>query len=110
MADVVDEAVANVRELGPFEAYRAWRPRQSARHERDGDRCPDERRHGRRRQGHGRREELREIARTLLARVTLRVIIGGGRAPRRAAGVRHDPAEADRLIFDARCVHNLVTY
>jgi len=56
-------------------------------------------------------KEMREIARALLAEGDVRVIIGWEAARRGARPVFvTDPAEADRLIFDARCVHNLVTY
>jgi len=55
--------------------------------------------------------ELREIARTLLTDGTVRVIIGWEDARRGARPVFiTDPADTDRLIFDTRCVHNLVTY
>jgi len=55
--------------------------------------------------------ELRELARTLLADGTVRVIIGWEHARRGARPVFiTDPADTDRLIFDTRCVHNLVTY
>jgi ferredoxin len=56
-------------------------------------------------------KELRAIARALLAEGDVRVIIGWEAARRGARPLFvTDPAEADRLIFDARCVHNLVTY
>jgi len=56
-------------------------------------------------------KELREIARELLEAGDVRVIIGWEDARRGARPVFvTDPAEADKLIFDARCVHNLVTY
>jgi ferredoxin len=55
--------------------------------------------------------ELRDLARQLLADRTVAVVIGYEEGPR---GVRPafvtDPAGADRLVFDARCVHNLAVY
>jgi formate dehydrogenase subunit beta len=55
--------------------------------------------------------ELRELARRLLGEGTVKVVIGYEEGPR---GVRPamitDPAQAERLVFDARCVHNLATY
>jgi len=55
--------------------------------------------------------ELRELARKLLGDGTVKVVIGYEEGPR---GVRPamitDPAQAERLVFDARCVHNLATY
>jgi formate dehydrogenase subunit beta len=56
-------------------------------------------------------KELREIARTLLSEGTVRVIIGYENARRGARPVFvTDPADTVKLIFDARCVHDLVTY
>jgi formate dehydrogenase (coenzyme F420) beta subunit len=55
--------------------------------------------------------ELRELARKLLTDGEVRVIIGWEAARRGARPVFvSDPAETDKLIFDTRCVHNLVTY
>jgi len=55
--------------------------------------------------------ELRELARTLLTEGTVRVIIGWEHARRGARPVFiTDPADTDKLVFDTRCVHNLVTY
>ena len=55
--------------------------------------------------------ELREIARRLLNDGDVRVIIGWEKARRGARPVFvTDSADVDKLIFDARCVHNLVTY
>jgi len=55
--------------------------------------------------------ELRELARTLLTDGSVRVIIGWEHARRGARPVFvTDPADTDKLIFDTRCVHNLVTY
>jgi formate dehydrogenase subunit beta len=55
--------------------------------------------------------ELRDLARKLLADATVEVVIGYEEGPR---GVRPafvtDAARADRLVFDARCVHNLAVY
>ncbi len=55
--------------------------------------------------------ELRELARKLLGDGAVKVVIGYEEGPR---GVRPvmitDPAQAERLVFDARCVHNLATY
>ena len=55
--------------------------------------------------------DLRRIARELLEAGDVRVVIGweNGRRGARPVFVT-DPAAADRLIFDTRCVHNLVTY
>ena len=55
--------------------------------------------------------ELREIAGKLLADGDVRVIIGWEHARRGARPVFiTQPDEADKLIFDRRCVHNLATY
>ena len=64
--------------------------------------------------------ELRELARSLLASGSVKVVIGyenveAARWPEEGPrGVRPsfvtDPAEADRLVFDARCVQNLAAY
>jgi len=55
--------------------------------------------------------ELCELARKLLADGSVKVVIGYEEGPR---GVRSifvtDPAQAERLIFDTRCVHNLAAY
>lgn len=55
--------------------------------------------------------ELRDLAARLLAEGVVRVVIGWEEGPR---GVRPafvtTPADAERLVFDARCVHNLAAY
>jgi ferredoxin len=55
--------------------------------------------------------ELRALARGLLADGAVKVVIGWQEGPR---GVRPafvtDPADAERLVFDARCAHNLAAY
>ena len=65
-------------------------------------------------------KELRELARSLLASGAVKVVIGYEEIPTARwpeegpRGVRPafvtDPADADRLVFDARCVQNLATY
>jgi ferredoxin len=58
-------------------------------------------------------EALRERARELLASGEVGVVIGyaEGSSPERARPVfLTDPGEVDRLVFDRRCVNNLVTY
>jgi len=56
-------------------------------------------------------QELRELAQKLLVDGSVKVIIGYEEGPR---GVRPafitDPAQAAKLVFDARCVHNLAAY
>ena len=56
-------------------------------------------------------KELQELAAKLLSEGTVKVVIGYEEGP---LGVRPvfitDPAEAGKLIFDARCVQNLATY
>ncbi len=55
--------------------------------------------------------ELRETARKLLQNGDVRVVIGWESARRGARPVFvTNPDEVDNLIFDVRCVHNLVTY
>jgi len=64
--------------------------------------------------------ELRELARKLLADGTVKVVIGyesvgpAGWPEEGPRGVRPsfitDPSQADKLVFDSRCVHNLATY
>ncbi len=56
-------------------------------------------------------KELQDLARQLLSEGTVRVIIGWEHGRRGARPVFvTDPAAADKLIFDTRCAHNLVTY
>jgi len=56
-------------------------------------------------------DDLRRLARELLEAGDVRVIIGWEHARRGARPVFvTEPAETDKLIFDTRCVHNLVTY
>ena len=56
-------------------------------------------------------EAMRELARKLLAEGTVQVVIGYEEGRR---GVKPvfitDPADAGRLVFNHRCVHNLATY
>ena len=56
-------------------------------------------------------KELRELARKLLGEGAVKVVIGYEEGPR---GVRPAlvtaPEQAERLVFDPRCVHNLATY
>lgn len=54
---------------------------------------------------------LQDAARRLLAEGTVQVVIGYEEGPRgvRAAFIQK-PEEADKLIFDRRCVQNLTTY
>jgi ferredoxin len=56
-------------------------------------------------------KELQELARSLLAEGTVQVVIGWEQGPR---GVRPafvtSPDDCQRLLFDARCVHNLAVY
>ena len=56
-------------------------------------------------------QELQELARKLLTDGTVKVVIGYEAGPRgvRAAFVT-SPTDVGRLIFDSRCVQNLVTY
>ena len=55
--------------------------------------------------------ELRELAGKLLLDGSVKVVIGYEEGPR---GVRPifvtDPAQAEKLVFDTRCVHNLAAY
>jgi hypothetical protein len=56
-------------------------------------------------------DDMRRIAKELLEKGDVRVIIGWEDARRGARPVFvTDPAQTDKLIFDTRCVHNLVTY
>ncbi|MBZ5512419.1 MAG: Fe-S oxidoreductase [Acidobacteriia bacterium] len=56
-------------------------------------------------------KELRELAQKLLIDGSVKVVIGYEEGPR---GVRPvfvtEPAQAEKLIFDTRCVHNLAAY
>jgi formate dehydrogenase subunit beta len=55
--------------------------------------------------------ELHDLARTLLTDGDVGVVLGWEDARRGARPVFvTDPADADKLIFDTRCVHNLTTY
>jgi ferredoxin len=55
--------------------------------------------------------ELQDLARKLLTDGTVKVVVGWEEGPRgaRPAFVT-DPARAERLLFDPRCVHNLASY
>ena len=56
-------------------------------------------------------KELRDLARQLLTDGTVNVVIGWEDGPRGARPIfAADPDDADKLIFDTRCVHNLATY
>ena len=56
-------------------------------------------------------KELQDLARKLLGEGKVKVVIGYEEGPRgvRAAFVTA-PEQADKLIFDTRCVHNLAAY
>ncbi len=55
--------------------------------------------------------ELRDLARQLLADGTVKVVVGWEEGPHRVRPVFvTSPEDADRLVFDHRCVHNLATY
>jgi len=55
--------------------------------------------------------ELRDLARRLLEEGTVQAVLGWEEGPRGARPVFvRQPAEADRLIFDPRCVHNLAAF
>lgn len=55
--------------------------------------------------------ELRELAKKLLTDKTVTVVIGYEEGPRGARpAFITDAAQADKLIFDARCTHNLAAY
>jgi formate dehydrogenase subunit beta len=56
-------------------------------------------------------QELRDLGRRLLAEKAVSVVIGWEQGPRGARPAFVTRSEdADRLIFDQRCVHNLATY
>jgi len=56
-------------------------------------------------------KELQELARKLLSDGTVKVVIGYEEGPHgiRAAFIT-DPAQSEKLVFDKRCVQNLVAY
>jgi ferredoxin len=55
--------------------------------------------------------ELQDLSKKLLSEGTVKVVIGYEAGPRGArAAFITDPAHAERLIFDPRCVQNLVSY
>jgi len=56
-------------------------------------------------------KELQELARKLLNEGTVKVVIGYEEGPRgvRAAFIT-DPTQSEKLVFDKRCVQNLVAY
>jgi len=55
--------------------------------------------------------ELRELARELLAEEKADVVVGWEDSPRGARPIfAATPDDADKLIFDTRCLHNLATY
>ena len=56
-------------------------------------------------------KELQDLARKLLSEGTVKVVIGYEEGPRGArAAFITDPEQADKLIFDTRCVQNLAAY
>jgi len=57
-------------------------------------------------------QQIRDQARQLLENDQVDCVIGYEASPRGGArpAFIYDPTEADRLIWDATCVHNLVTY
>lgn len=56
-------------------------------------------------------EALRQLARKLLTEGAVRVVVGWEEGPRGARpAFITAPEEADRLIFDTRCVHNLAAF
>ena len=57
-------------------------------------------------------EEIRQKARELLESGQVDCVIGYEASPRGGArpAFIYEPAEADRLVWDVTCVHNLVTY
>ena len=56
-------------------------------------------------------KELQDLARKLLSEGTVKVVIGYEEGPRGARpAFITDPEQADRLIFDTRCVQNLAAY
>lgn len=55
--------------------------------------------------------DLRELAKRLLTEGTVKAVLGWEEGPRGARpAFITAPADADRLIFDPRCVHNLAAY
>ena len=111
--DVVNEAVAKARELGPFTAYRALAPEGIAL-----GRGAGSRRRSRPGRPPGRpwRRSRHEGAagprpHGCSTDNEVEVVLGweDGRRGARPVFVT-DPADADKLIFDTRCVHNLATY
>ena len=56
-------------------------------------------------------KELQDLARSLLSSGDVQMVLGweDGRLGARPAFIT-SPDDADRLIFDTRCVHNLATY
>jgi len=114
-ADVVNETTERVRALGPFAAY----PGRSG----DGAASAGARRVGGSPSGAASSPsprpspspsmsaELRELARKLLSEGAVSVVVGYEEGPR---GVRptfvRTPEDADRLVFDARCVQDLAAY
>jgi formate dehydrogenase subunit beta len=56
-------------------------------------------------------KELRDLARQLLTDGTADVVVGWEDSPRGARPIfAATPDDADKLIFDTRCLHNLATY
>jgi ferredoxin len=56
-------------------------------------------------------KELQDLARKLLSEGTVKVVIGYEEGPRGArAAFITDPEQAEKLIFDNRCVQNLAAY
>ena len=56
-------------------------------------------------------QELRDLARQLLADKTVDVVVGWEDSPRGARPIfAATPDDAGKLIFDTRCLHDLATY
>ena len=111
--DVVNTATETVRRLGPFDAYHHLADAQPAGHvdlghvgtagARAVEAATD---------ATGEAViELRELARTLLAEGRVGLVIGWEEGPRGARPAFITRAgDAGRLIFDARCTHDLAAY
>ena len=56
-------------------------------------------------------KELQELARKLLSEGTVKLVIGYEEGPRgRSRGLHYRSAQSEKLVFDKRCVQNLVAY
>lgn len=96
---VVTEITAQTKQLGPYTALYSGKPPERKVPDPVGDKQPFK--------TLASEKELREHCRKLLADETVKVVIGYGE---RGPVIVTRPEDADRLVWNNRCVHNLTAY